>query len=77
MTPLGEAQIHFVYDAGDDVYWGCFQKATCEMWWWRGPYIRYGQNITEGYGHQSPIVLPDDIEEAMGFHRKRAKIEKI
>lgn len=70
-TPLGEATCHFVGDGGDETYWGCFQKKTCELWWWRGHQIRYAIHLSEGYVSQSPIQLPAEIEAALAPHRER------
>jgi hypothetical protein len=75
-TPLGEAVCHFVYDGGDETYWGCFQKETCELWWWRGHEMRYGIHISEGFVKQSPIKLSAEMEAALAPHRKRYKRKK-
>ncbi len=70
-TPLGEAVCHFIYDGGDETYWGCFQKETCELWWWRGQFIRYAIHISEGFLKQSPIQEEPDMGSALAPHRKR------
>ena len=72
-TPLGKAVCHFVNDGGFEVYWGCFQLDTSEMWWWRNQEIRYGLNITEGFISPSPILLTKKRMKALEPHLKRTK----
>ena len=72
-TPFGEAVCHFAYDAGDETYWGCFQKETCELWWWSGPEIRYAIHLSEGFNKQTPIILSKERQAALAPHMKRYK----
>ena len=70
-TPLGEGVCHFVYDIGDETYWGIFQRETGELWWWRGPEIRYAIHLSEGFDKQSPIVLSPERRAALAKHKKQ------
>lgn len=70
-TPFGEGIAHFVSDAGDETFWGVFQKKTGELWWWPNHEIRYSIHLSEGYNKQTPFNLSAARKEALAPHLKR------
>jgi hypothetical protein len=70
-TIFGEAICRFSDDGNADVEWGCFQKATGELWWFRGHEIRYAIHLSEGFHKQSKIYMTQDRFEAFAPHLER------
>lgn len=71
LTPFGKGVAHFVDDAGDEIYWGIFQKKTAELWWWPNHQIRYDIHLSEGFNKQSRIHLSDEQKLALAPHMTR------
>ncbi len=71
VTPLGDAVALFLQGDDWDVYWGCAQKKTGEMWWWQNQYIRLANNITGGHVSATPIKVPPELEEKLKPHLER------
>jgi hypothetical protein len=71
LTPFGKGIAHFVYDSGDETYWGVFQRKTSELWWWPNHEIRYDVHLSEGFTSPSPIHLSDKRKQALAPHMKR------
>jgi hypothetical protein len=65
MTPLGEAEVHFLEtDDGVENYpiWHCFQTETNEPWAWPNPLIRIAGSISGlRSGKHSPIFLSEEL----------------
>jgi len=70
VTPLGEAEAHFLESSGDRIYFGVFQKNTGENWWWENCNIRLGKCLTSGRCNLSSIKLTPDLEKALSEHLK-------
>jgi hypothetical protein len=55
ITPLGEAIAHFIQDNGNEIYFGVFQLATGENWWWENDKVRLCPCLSEGLSSTSSI----------------------
>lgn len=72
ITPLGEAICYFAHEGdGDEIYWGVFQTATGECWWWKNNEIRLRSSISEGRSSTSPITITPEIAKKLAPHKKR------
>lgn len=72
VTPFGDAIAHFIFaESTDAVWYGCFQNATGENWWWQNPYVRLCQNFSDDRAKLSPIALPPELEAALAPHKAR------
>lgn len=65
VTPLGEAEAHFLWlsETFEAPYvWGCFQCETKENWWWPNQQVRLAESITASRdGAHSPIHLSENL----------------
>jgi len=73
ITPLGEAEAHFLQSESDLIYFGVFQKATGEQWWWENNHVRLATCLTGGRFSVSCMQLPSGMDAALSKHRERHK----
>jgi hypothetical protein len=77
LTPLGEAEAHFLQvPIGDDGYanWGCFQLETKENWWFDNTNVRIVGSITGRRGDDySPFFVNDEMFAMLLPHILRHK----
>jgi hypothetical protein len=71
VTPMGKAiAILLQTDEWDVAYWGCVQKETGEVWWWRNELIRFDTSITGEWIKTSLIKMKPAVREAIDHVRK-------
>jgi hypothetical protein len=77
LTPLGEAEAHFLQVPHDnDRYcqWGCFQLETKENWWWDNTLIRLIGSISARRGdNYSDFYVSNEMFEMLLPHILRHK----
>jgi len=71
ITPLGEAEAHFLESEGDRVFFGVFQKVSGENWWFENHLIRLAPCLTSGRPEVSTITLSTMMKSALAEHLKR------
>ena len=69
ITPLGAAIAYFIQDVGNEVYFGVFQLATGEQWWWENDKVRLCPCITEGQHSYSEITPMAGLEKHLERHK--------
>lgn len=75
VTPLGEAEAHFVIDGGrDGLEWVCFQRDTGECWIWPNRQIRLHPSLTEYRYQNSAIHETPQLTRKLKEHRARAAV---
>src|SRR6516164_11317471 len=67
LTPLGEAIAFFIQEQGQEIYFGVFQLATGENWWFENDKVRLMPCLSEGLHSTSSITPMSGLEK----HRKR------
>ena len=67
LTPLGEAIAFFLQEQGQEIYFGVFQVATGEQWWFENDKIRLSPCISEGVYTVTPIPEIGGLS----LHKKR------
>jgi hypothetical protein len=77
LTPLGEAEAHFLANSETfevPITYGCFMLETKENWWWPNTQVRLCESVSalRSSAH-SPIHLPDDLFEELKPHILRHK----
>ena len=70
ITPLGEAIAHFIQESGNEIYFGVFQVASGEQWWWENDKIRLMPCLTEGLHSISPITPMSGLEKHIKRHER-------
>jgi hypothetical protein len=69
ITPLGEAIAYFIQESGSEIYFGVFQVATGENWWFANDKVRLFPCITEGQPFTSPITPLRGLESHLERHK--------
>lgn len=80
MTPLGEAEAHFLRMETREVPYEflCFQTETKECWGWPNHLVRIIHSISAGRdGTHSAIILDDDMKNTLGPHILRHKLSPL
>jgi len=73
ITPLGEAEAHFLENEGDRIFFGVFQKVTGENWWFENHHVRLATCLTSGRPKVSTITLSMTMKSALAPHLRRHK----
>jgi hypothetical protein len=68
ITPLGEAIAFFIQEQGQEIYFGVFQVATGEQWWFENDKIRLNPCLTEGHPSYSAITPMAGLEKHLERH---------
>lgn len=71
ITPLGAAEAHFIQPCGERTYFGVFQTATGENWWWENHLIRLAPCITAGRSFTSAFPLSPEERGRLAPHAAR------
>ena|ERR1700733_9370559 len=77
LTPLGEAEAHFIRDLGSfetPITYGCFQCETKENWWWPNQLVRLSESVTAMRTMDAtPFCVSDELFTTMRKHILRHK----
>ena len=73
LTPLGEAIAFFIQEQGQEIYFGVFQVASAENWWWENSLVRLMPCISEDVCKTSTIDLSEEMQKALEKHLDRHK----
>jgi len=70
-TPFGKARCDFLWEHNDELWWGCWQDQTGEIWWWPNPLVRLTLDISDGRYKVTAITLPPGMKAALTPHVAR------
>ena len=70
LTPLGEAIAFFIQEQGQEIYFGVFQLASGENWWFENDKVRLMPCLSEGLHSTSPITPMSGLEKHVKRHER-------